>query len=122
MSLYDQRLLADANTDNYSTIVAFEEQEQHPTNIYMLDILLDKGDLENVELGRVYVEDDNLFELFGDNALRSEHTTTIKQLKHFESFYRDQYGDSAEDDFLELFETIKAQDLPDDTLVTITIE
>ena len=29
MSLYDQRLLADANTDNYSTIVAFEEQEQH---------------------------------------------------------------------------------------------
>lgn len=34
---------------------------QHPTNIYMLDILLDKGDLENVELGRVYVEDDNLF-------------------------------------------------------------
>lgn len=29
MSLYDQRLLADANTDNYSTIVAFEKQEQH---------------------------------------------------------------------------------------------
>ena len=29
MSLYDQRPLADANTDNYSTIVAFEEQEQH---------------------------------------------------------------------------------------------
>lgn len=50
---------------------------QHPTNIYMLDTLLDKGDLENVELGRVYVEDDNLFELFGDNVLRSEHTQRL---------------------------------------------
>lgn len=29
MSLYDQILLTDANTDNYSTIAAFEEQEQH---------------------------------------------------------------------------------------------
>lgn len=95
---------------------------QYPTNVYMLDTLLDKSDLENVELGRVYVEDDDLFELFGDNALRSEHTTTIKQLKQFESLYRDQYGDSAEDDFLELFETIETQDLPDDTLVSITIE
>lgn len=95
---------------------------QHPTNIFMLDTLLDKSDLENVELGRILIEDDNLFELFGDNALRSEHTTTIKQLKHFESLYRDQYSDSAEDNFLELFETLNAQDLPDDTLVTITIE
>lgn len=95
---------------------------QHPTNIFMLDTLLDKSDLENIELGRVYVEDDDLFELFGDNALRSEHTTTIKQLKHFENLYRDQYSDSAENDFLELFETLNAQDLPDDTLVSITIE
>lgn len=95
---------------------------QHPTNVYMLDTLLDKSDLENVELGRVYVEDDDLFELFNENALRSEHTTTIKQLKHFESLYRDQYGDSAEDDFLELFEAIHEQDLPDDALVSITIE
>lgn len=95
---------------------------QHPTNIFMLDTLLDKSDLENIELGRVYVEDDDLFEIFGDNALRSEHTTTIKQLKQFESVCRDTYGDSTDDDLLELFETIKAQDLPDDTLVTITIE
>lgn len=95
---------------------------QYPTNVYMLDTLLDKNDLENVELGRVYVEDDDLFELFGDNALRSEHTTTIKQLKTFESLYRDQYSDSAEGNFLELFETLNAQDLPDDTLVSITIE
>lgn len=29
MSLYDQTLLADTTTDNYSTIAAFEEQEQH---------------------------------------------------------------------------------------------
>lgn len=95
---------------------------QYPTNVYMLDTLLDKSDLENAELGRVYVEDDDLFELFGDNALRSEHTTTIKRLKHFESLYRDQYGDSAEGDFLELFEVIHEQDLPDDTLVTIITE
>ena len=27
MSLYDQTLLADTTTDNYSTIAAFEEQE-----------------------------------------------------------------------------------------------
>ena len=95
---------------------------QHPTNIFMLDTLLDKSDLENVELGRVYVEDGDLFGLFGDNALRSEHTTTIRQLKHFESLYREQYGDSAEDDFLDLFETLHERYLPDDTLVTITIE
>lgn len=95
---------------------------QHPTNIYMLDTLLDKSDLENVELGRVYVEDDDVFELFGDNALHSEHTTTIKQLKQFETIYKETYGDEADDDFLELFETIHEQDLPDDTLVSITIE
>lgn len=115
----NETLILTAHPFSVETLVA---SLQHPTNIFMLDVLLNKSDLENVELGRVYVEDDDLFELFGDNALRSEHTTTIKQLKQFESLYRDQYGDSAEGDFLELFEAIHEQDLPDDTLVTITTE
>lgn len=95
---------------------------QHSTNVYMLDTLLDKSDLENVELGRVYVEDDDVFDLFSENALRSEHTTTIKQLKQFESVCQETYGDSTDDDLLELFENIENHDLPDDTLVTIITE
>lgn len=115
----NETLIITAHPFSVETLVA---SLKTASNIYMLDILLNKSDLENVELGRVYIEDDDVFELFGDNALRSEHTTTIKQLKQFEGLYRDQYGDSAEDDFLELFETIETQDLPDDTLVSITTE
>ena len=29
MNLYNQTLLADADTDSYSTIVAFEEEQNH---------------------------------------------------------------------------------------------
>lgn len=39
MSLYDQRPLADANTDNYSTIVAFEEQENQAKTLQGNDYL-----------------------------------------------------------------------------------
>lgn len=100
---------------------------QNPSNLSMLDGLFDKNDLENIELGRICIADDDVFDLFSENALRSEHTTTIKQLKQFENIYRSIYGGfyggvMDDDDLLELFENLEDHDLPDDTLVTITIE
>lgn len=96
---------------------------RNPSNLSMLDVLFDKNDLENIELGRICIDDDDVFDLFSENALRSEHTTTIKQLKQFENIYRSVYdGLTDDDDLLELFENIENHDLPDDTLVTIITE
>ena len=89
----------------------------------MLDVLFDKNDLENIKLGRVCIEDDDVFDIFNETALRSEHTTTIKQLKQFENIYRNSHNDLIDDDnLLDLFGAIEEYDLPDDTLVTITTE
>lgn len=117
--LLNETLVLIAHPFSVETLVA---SLQNPSNLSMLDVLFDKNDLENIELGRIRIADDDVFDLFSENALRSEHTTTIKQLKQFENIYRSVYDGLMDDDLLELFENIENHDLPDDTLVTITIE